>query len=50
MSVNAKMTAIANEVRTISDTDGAIGLDKMAEYLNGANAEVNSQTDLIAQI
>ena len=50
MSVNEKMTAIANEVRTISDSDEAIGLDKMAEYLNGANAEVNSQTDLIAQI
>ena len=50
MSVNEKMTAIANEVRTISDTDEAIGLDKMAEYLNGANAEVNSQTELIAQI
>jgi uncharacterized phage infection (PIP) family protein YhgE len=50
MSVNEKMTAIANEVRTISNTDEVMGLDKMAEYLNDANAEVNSQTDLIAQI
>lgn len=50
MSVNAKMTAIANEIRTLSGTTEAMGLDSMASYVGDANTEIISQSDLIAQI
>lgn len=50
MSVNSKMTAIADEIRTLSGTTGTMGLDAMASNVSTANDEVNSQTDLIAQI
>ena len=50
MSVNEKMTAIADEIRALSGTTEAMGLDAMATNVNGANTEVNSQTDLIGQI
>lgn len=50
MSINSKMTAIADEVRELSGTSGAIGLDAMAAYVNEANDEVTYQASLIAQI
>ena len=50
MSVNTKMTAIANEVRTLSGTTEAMGLDSMASHVGDANTEVGSQGELIAQI
>ena len=50
MSVNSKMTAIANEIRELSGTTGAMGLDDMASNLDEANTEVASQSELIADI
>lgn len=54
MSFNSKMTAIADEIRTLSGTTGAIGLDAMASTLNTENASFSSnletQDNLIAQI
>lgn len=50
MSVNSKMTAIANEIRELSGTTSKIGLDAMATHVDAANNEVNTQAELIAQI
>lgn len=50
MSVNAKMTAIANEVRTLSGVADKLNLDDMASHTKDANTEVNTQEDLIEQI
>ena len=50
MSVNSKMTAIANPVRTLAGKTGSMGLDAMASNLNSAVTEVNAQTALIQQI
>lgn len=50
MSVNAKMTAIADEVRTLSGATDKLSLDEMASHTNEANAEVGTQTDLIQQL
>lgn len=50
MSVNAKMTAIANEVRTLSGVSDKLNLDDMASHTKDANTEVNTQEDLIEQI
>lgn len=49
-TVNEKMTAIADEIRTLSGTTGAMGLDAMASNVGGANVKIAEQTDLIAQI
>lgn len=50
MSVNEKMTAIANEVRTLSGVSDKLGLDEMASHTKDANTEVDTQKDLIQQI
>ena len=50
MSVSSKMTAIADEIRELSGTSGAMGLDAMKTNLSDANDEVASQASLIAQI
>ena len=50
MSVSSKMTAIADEIRELSGTSGAMGLDAMKTNLGEANDEVASQASLIAQI
>ena len=49
-TVNEKMTALANEVRELSGTTTPKSIDAMTSDVNDANAEVSSQTDLIAQI
>lgn len=49
MSVNTKMTAIADEIRTLSGTTESMGLDAMATNLNEANEEVVSQAELLEQ-
>lgn len=48
-NVNTKMTAIADEIRTLSGTTEAIGLDTMASHIGEANNEVDSQVELLAQ-
>lgn len=50
MSVYTKMTAIADEIRTLSGTTDTMGLDAMATNVGNANTEINSQTDIIEQI
>lgn len=50
MSVNSKMTAIADPIRTLSGETGKMGLDAMAGHLGDAVAEVSEQYSLIAQI
>lgn len=50
MSVNTKMTAIADEIRVLSGTDESMGLDAMANNINDANEEIISQADLLTQI
>jgi hypothetical protein len=50
MSVNSKMTAIADEIRELSGTTETMGLDAMASNLGEANNEVDSQAELLSQI
>ena len=50
MSVNSKMTALADEVRTLSGATAKLGIDAMTTNVQSANTEVSDQSDLIAQI
>lgn len=50
MSVNSKMTAIANEVRELAGTEENLGLDAMAAHLSESNNEVTDQTLIISKI
>lgn len=50
MSVNSKMTAIADKVRTLLGISGKIGLDAMEDNLGTAVEACDSQAALIAQI
>ena len=50
MSVNSKMTAIADEIRELSGTTGTMGLDAMATNVGEANDEIGTQADVLAQV
>ena len=50
MSVNSKMTALADQVRTLSGGTGVLGIDAMTNAVKGGNDEISGQSDLIAQI
>ena len=50
MSVNSKMTAIADPIRTLMGKTGKLGLDAMANHLGDAVTEVDAQAALIQQI
>ena len=50
MSVNEKMTAIADEIRELSGTTEAMGLDAMANNVSNANIEIANQEELLAEI
>lgn len=50
MALIDKLTAIADEIRELSGTTNAMGLDAMAGNVSEANEEVSNQVDLIAQI
>ena len=50
MSVNEKMTNIANAIRNISNTTEAMGLDSMASNLNTANSDLQTQENLMSLI
>lgn len=50
MSVNSKMTALADEIRELSGAEDAMGLDTMAEHIGEANEDVATEAGLIAQI
>lgn len=50
MSVNAKMTAIADNIRTLLDLTGKMGLSDMENNTGSVVSEVDSQATLIQQI
>jgi hypothetical protein len=50
MSVNSKMTALADEIRELSGTTTTKSIDAMITDVDEANTEVNTQADLISQI
>ena len=50
MSVNSKMTAIADNIRAMTGLSGLIGLDDMAAYVGRANEGITMERDLINQI
>ena len=43
------LTALADEIRTLSGTTGTMGLDDMKTHIGEANDEVDSQVELLAQ-
>lgn len=50
MSVNSKMTAIADKIRALLGITGTMGMDAMANNLGNAVTEVDSQADLIQRL
>ena len=44
------LTAIADKIRVLSGTTNAMGLDAMGNYMNEANTNISTETNLIAQI
>lgn len=44
------LSALADEVRTLSGTEETMSLDAMETNINEANEEISSQADLLAQI
>ena len=50
MSVNSKMTALADEIRELSGTTSSKSIDAMTADVQAANTDINEQADLIAQI
>lgn len=50
MSVNSKMAAIADKIRTLLGLSGSMGLDAMATNLGTAVNACDSQAELIQQI
>ena len=47
---NGSLLNIADELRVLSGTENAMGLNTMATYVGEANNEIDAQTELIAQI
>lgn len=50
MSVNSKMTTIADLIRTLMGKTDKMGLDAMVDNLDSATKEVDTQNELIQQI
>lgn len=50
MSIQSKMTAIADKIRSLLGITGTMGMDAMAANLQSAIAETESQESLISQI
>ena len=50
MSVNSKMTAIADQIRTLRGGTDKLGLDAMATEVDAANRTVESQAELLAAL
>lgn len=50
MSVNSKMTALADEIRTLNGAAGALSLDSMKSNVGAANTAVQTQANLIEQV
>lgn len=50
MSINSKMTALADEIRELSGTTTSKSIDAMTSDVDAANTEISEQMSLIAQI
>lgn len=50
MSVNSKMTALADEIRELSGTTTSKSIDAMTTDVSAANTEISEQSDIISQI
>lgn len=50
MSINSKMTALADEIRELSGTTTNKSIEAMTSDVNAANTEITEQIDLISQI
>lgn len=50
MSVNSKMTALADEIRELSGTTAAKSIDAMTTDVGAANIEIAEQAELLEQI
>jgi hypothetical protein len=50
MSVNSKMTALADEIRELSGTTTTKSIDTMTSDVNTANVEIAEQAELLEQI
>jgi len=50
MSVASELTAMADKIRTLCDTDESMGLTKMNSHLASMQQEVSAQQTLIAEI
>ena len=50
MSVNNKMTAIADEIRDLSGVTDMLDLNEMASHVDGANAKIVEQETIIADM
>lgn len=50
MSINSKMTALADEIRGLSGTTSTKGIEDMTSDVNDANTKIGEQADLISQI
>lgn len=48
--LNEKMTAIADDIRTLSGSSDILGLDEMNTNLNSVIDNIDNQSDLIHQI
>lgn len=49
-TVNEKLTAINNEIRTMTNTTAPLGLDAMKDHLADANEEISEQDALVEQL
>lgn len=50
MAITDKLSAIANQIRTLCGSTDKLNMEEMANNINDANNEINDQTELIAQI
>lgn len=50
MSVNNKMTAIADEIRELSGTTDMLDLDEMSSHVDDANTKIAEQESMIADM
>lgn len=49
-TVNEKLTTIANNLRTMTNTTDSMGLDAMAGHVNDANVELGEQDVLVEEL
>lgn len=50
MAITDKLSAIANQIRTLCGSTDKLNLEEMANTIDDVNSEINEQSELIAQI